>query len=208
MPADRDQFEHWLTEWKDHTWALPSASQWSRLQLASSDVHEQTRRILAIPSPDGLERLATVSAAVRAQRDRQNRCRASIADDVQALREAGGTWSEIADWTTMDEKAVRSIVRGPRPRTRPDARLDEELADLLSGAPDNPFFRISDLLTASRFFEAVANELDDVTDWLCFELSSSGMGRTQVARSAQISQLTLARRISRARRSRWQRGAG
>ena len=202
MPRDREQFESWLTEWRDHTWSRHNPREWPRLQVADSDVHERTRRILSVASQDDMDRLAVVADAVRAQRDNQNRCRASIGEEALTLQQAGGTWQEIADWTTMDEKTVRTLARTPRPKAGPNAqKLADELAALVAKVPANPFFRIAELLAASRFFEAVANELDDVTDWLCFELSSSGVGRTHIARRAQVSQLTVARRISRARRN-------
>jgi hypothetical protein len=206
LARDREQFERWLTEWKDHTWSHSGPGGWSRLQVADSDVHERTRRILASPAHDDLDRLAHVAEAVRAQRDMQNRCRARIGEEARALREAGGGWLEIADWTTIDEKTVRALARAGSPK--PDAWLDRRLADLLAGVPNNPFVRICDLLAAARLYEAVANELDDVTDWLCFELSDAGVGRTQIARQAHLSQLTVVRRISRARRNALQRGTG
>jgi hypothetical protein len=162
-------------------------------------VREYTRRVLSTPTLDGIGMLSTVVEVVKVQREKEGRCRASMGSDVQTLREAGGTWPEIADWTTMDERTVRSLARAARPNY-PAPPVDEELASLTAGVPDNPFFRICELLAASRFFEAVANDLEDVTDWLCFELSTSGVDRSYIARHAHVSQLTLARRISRARR--------
>jgi hypothetical protein len=199
---DGTRFDSWLADWKDHTWSRPSPRQWSRLQLTDSDVHAHTRWILSTPAPDSLVRLATVAEAVRTQRDKRKRCRAAIGDEARTLHEAGGTWSEIADWTTLTQKGVHALARATGPRVGPAAaRRDDELAALVAQVPANPFFRICELLAAAHFFEAVANELDEARDWLCFELSSSGMGRTQIARRAQVGHLTLARRISRARRS-------
>jgi len=206
LSQDRARFERWLAEWKDHTWSHSGPRGWARLQVADADVHERTRLILAAPARDGLSRLATVAESVRAQRDLHNRCRIRIGEESLMLHEAGGGWLEIADWTTIDEKTVRTLARATRPKA--GVRLDGELAAIISGVPDNPFVRICELLAASRLYEAVANELDDVTDWLCFELSNAGVGRTQIARHAQVSHLTVVRRISRARRGAWQRGTG
>lgn len=208
MPRDRDQYERWLAEWKDHTWSRRNPREWPRFQRTDADVHEHTRQILSAPALNGLDRLATVVEAVRGLRDDQVRCRARVGEEILALQQAGGTWSEIADWTTLDEKTVRALARSPKPRPAPPGnRIDAELAKLLAQVRPNPFFRICELLAAARFFESVANELDEVTDWLCFELAGSGVGRTHIARSAQVSQLTLARRINRARRNPWHRQA-
>jgi hypothetical protein len=162
-------------------------------------VREYTRRVLSTPSLDGIAMLSTVVEVVKVQRDKETRCKTIMGADLHTLREAGGTWPEIADWTTMDERMVRSLARTSRPNSTPSP-ADEELASLTARVPDNPFFRICEMLAASRFFEAVANDLEDVTDWLCFELSTSGVDRTSIARHAQLGQLTLARRISRARK--------
>jgi len=176
------------------------------MQLTDYDVHAHTTWILSTSAPNSLVGLATVANAVRTQRDKQKRCRAAIGDEARTLHEAGGTWSEIADWTTLTEKGVRALARATGARVGPSAgpfaaRHDDELSALVAQVPANPFFRICELLAAARFFEAVANELDEARNWLCFELASSGVGRTQIARRAQVGQLTLARRISRARRS-------
>ncbi|HWL99921.1 MAG TPA: hypothetical protein VNP20_21450 [Nocardioidaceae bacterium] len=145
--------------------------------------------------------MSIVVEAVTTQRDNQNRCRTLIAGELLALQEAGGTWQEIADWTNLDERTVRTLARAPKSRDGADSSpIDEELAALVAQVPANPFFRTYELLTVSRFFEALATELEDVTDWLCFELSTAGVDRSYIARRAHINQLTLARRINRAKR--------
>jgi hypothetical protein len=140
--------------------------------------------------------------AMTTQRYNESRCRARIGDELLTLQAAGGAWSEMADWTNLDERTVRTLARTPKPKDI--ALVDEELTSLTAEVPDNPFFRVCELLTASRFFAAVADELDDVTNWLCFELSTAGIDRSTIARRAHFSQLTLARRITRAKRSGWQ----
>jgi hypothetical protein len=200
---DRERFEHWLDEWKDHTWSRLTPQAWSRIQIADSDVHERTRQVLSSPSASGLDRLSIVVEAVATQRNNENRCRVRIAEELLTLREAGGTWQEIADWTNLDERSVRALARAPKPRDGAGSTsIDEELDALVAQVPANPFFRTYELLTVSRFFESLANELEDVTDWLCFELSTAGVDRSYLARRAHISQLTLARRINRAKRGR------
>jgi hypothetical protein len=202
---DRERFEHWLAEWKDHTWSRRSPQEWSRVQLADSEVHQHTREVLSTPpAANGLDRLSTVVATVTIQRDNQNRCRTRIGGELLALREAGGSWQEIADWTNMDERTVRTLARPPKPKeSAAPSPVDEDLAALVAQVPANPFFRVCELLTMSRFFEAFANELEDVTDWLCFELSTGGVDRSYIARHAHMNQLTLARRINRGKRSGW-----
>ena len=203
LRRDSERFEHWLAEWKDHTWSLRSTDGWSRLQVADSAVQERTRQVLSTTATDGLDRLSVVVEVVAEQRHYQDCCRTRIGVELSELKEAGGTWQEIADWTTMDERTVRSVARTSSSGADPaSSRIDAELTTLVARVPANPFFRIYELLTASRFVEAVANELEDVTDWLCFELSTSGVERSYIARHAHINQLTLARRINRAKRGR------
>jgi len=201
---DREQFEHWLDEWKDHTWSRRSPQEWSRVQLAESDVHEHTREVLAAPAANGLDRLTTVVQVATVQRDNHNRCRTRIGSELLALQEAGGAWQEIADWTNMDERTVRTLARPSKSResTAPSP-IDEDLAALVAQVPNNPFFRVCELLAMSWFFENLANELEDVTDWLCFELSTVGIDRSYIARHAHMNQLTVARRINRAKRRGW-----
>lgn len=209
MRRDREQFEQWLDEWKDHAWSLRSTDGWSRLQVADSAVHERTRQILSTPATDGLDRLSAVVEVVAEQRRYQDHCRTRIAVELSDLKEAGGAWQEIADWTTMDERTVRALTRSSGSGAdRASSRIDKELAALVARVPANPFFRIYELLTASRFVEAVANELEDVTDWLCFELSTAGVERSYIARHAHINQLTLVRRINRAKRGRRSSSSG
>ncbi|HEV7652652.1 MAG TPA: hypothetical protein VGP26_31240 [Actinophytocola sp.] len=163
-------------------------------------MHERTRQVLSAPSASGLDRLSAVVEAVATQRYNQNRCRTRIGGELLVLQDAGGTWQEIADWTTMDERTVRTLARAPKFTDAAASGIDEELVALVAQVPANPFFRTCELLTVSRFFEALATELEDVTDWLCFELSTAGVERSYIARHAHVNQLTLARRINRARR--------
>lgn len=172
-------------------------------------MQERTRQVLSMPATGGLDRLSAVVEVVTEQRHYQDHCGARIAVELSELKEAGGTWPEIADWTTMDERTVRALARASKSGADPaSARTDAELAALVARVPANPFFRTYELLTASRFVEAVANELEDVTDWLCFELSTAGVERSYIARHAHINQLTLARRINRAKRGRWSSSSG
>jgi hypothetical protein len=205
---DRERFEDWLAEWKDHTWSRRGPQEWSRVRIADSDLHERTRQVLTTPSAGGLDRLSIVVEAVTTQRDNHNRCRTLIGSELVALRGAGGTWQEIADWTNLDERTARALARTPKSReSEGAAKIDEELATLVAQVPANPFFRACELLTVGRFFESLANELEDVTDWLCFELSTAGVERSYIARHAHINQLTLARRIKRAKRGAWPLGS-
>jgi hypothetical protein len=196
----REQFENWLDEWKEHNWSIEGVRGWSPFEFSDGDVNDYVRQILDTADLGGLPGLSWVADALAAQVEKLNRCQALLGRELAILHDAGGSWSEVADWTVIGDGTVRALAKGSRIRPRGRrSHLDRELTELISRVPDNPFHRSSQLVAASHFLRRVVKELEYVADHLCAELDSAGIARQQIARHAKITVSTLSNKLDRGR---------
>lgn len=201
MSRKREQFERWLEEWKEHFWSCRDVREWSRLQFTDTDVRDHVRQVLGTHEVAGLVRLAALAKGLDLQRRRLVRCKVFLGRELIILRNARGTWAEIADWTMISDKTLRILVKtfrhGPAPNP---SGFDRQLTALADRVSSNPFRRICEFGVASYFHSCVAKELQAFADLICTELDNSGVARSQIADHADVNLVTLANWIDRAKR--------
>lgn len=194
----REQFENWLEEWKEHTWTIGGVREWSPFQFADVDVQVYVRQVLGTAELGGLSGLSWVSEALAAQYAKLSRCQVLLGRELAELHDAGGSWSEIADWTVIGDGTVRALAKASRVRPHGStSQMDRELTELISRVPANPFHRSGQLVAASHFLRRVVKELEQLVDYLCAELDLAGVGRQLIARHANVTVATLAERLDR-----------